>query len=850
MSEKSFDKENLKGDFPEQRGTDWKSEMDDFRQELKDYRDSHLEQLKGFESISLDPAYKRMFESGDLSTPEDEITRFYPKASSLFEKRNPIDLKKKVFIKVPPRLSQDVHIREFREDREVIRAQIAQMKRRARIRQSEDTAISQLNTTLRNIQAEIPIPRTRADVERSVGENLGWLSGVVIFLGLSVLYRYGISAGWIGEELRVVTGLTLGAVFLLSCYYMLISNSKAANFFLIIALFSCYYTLSLAVHDYFFFSPQTAFLIGAGITAVSFTLSALYQRRNLLFISYAGGFGMPLLLSTGDGNFYIYFTWIGLLAAASLLIAYLYSFRKVITVAILMSCTALIVWAFRGDLHAPRLFGLLVISTIYFTMFLVSLTAYYLRKSLTSPKTHYALVLLIHVLYLTALTVSLNALGQKGWVPVFLGVVAIFDMHYAFVLFRAQQHGTRFYRNFVVLSIILSAVAVFVHFRMISVNAAWAIQSVILLWLGMTLNQKVIKDWAVIVLAAALLAMLYNWTQTYWSSLVFPFMFNKGFLASSVTALSLAMFIAFFTAEKEDYLLLTFSKAYVTKVLGTLVLFIGYATFFFELLWNTKGLIGGAELRMLMIDAYTMLYVYVIRWIVLYLDIKRLQPTINFLATTSILTYILFGHWAALTLREAYLNEELPIYPFLVHYLNMGISVMLVITQIKYVSETKGETSGSYSSVIFFLTFVIGFHVTVEFEHIIILANGLTGTAYDELLTQVRLTGYSVLWSLISLVYMFIGFTNKIKSLRVIALAYFAITLLKFFVFDFWKLQPFAQIIATISIGAILWIASRMYRQLRVFVKRGSFMVDRDQLVSQDLITELTKAKLKNKGKE
>jgi uncharacterized membrane protein len=354
-------------------------------------------------------------------------------------------------------------------------------------------------------------------------------------------------------------------------------------------------------------------------------------------------------------------------------------------------------------------------------------------------------------------------------------------------------------------------------------------------WLGLQTKNVTLRNSGAFLVFGAMLSMLYNWGQTYWSANTLPFVLNAGFWSSVVTVGSLSLIIQLYNADENKYEILAFDKLYYTKLLGSFLLVIGYLTGLFELLWHTPDLVGGAPLRIILIDAYTMTYTLLIRYIVYTMDISRMKFTVGLMITLSVVVYLLFGHAAALSLRTSFILGELPVYPFLFHYINTLLSILLVYLQITDVIKFEGYTSGKYTTILWFMGAVAVFHLTYELEHSIVLVRAsLFDHSLDEALEQVRLTGFSILWSAISFVFMYLGVRFKLKELRVISLVLLGITLVKFFLFDFWKLALVGRITALIIIGLIFLAVSALYSRLKTLVQVGYLGHDRDNPLSQE----------------
>jgi len=78
--------------------------------------------------------------------------------------------------------------------------------------------------------------------------------------------------------------------------------------------------------------------------------------------------------------------------------------------------------------------------------------------------------------------------------------------------------------------------------------------------------------------------------------------------------------------------------------------------------------------------------------------------------------------------------------------------------------------------------------------------------------------GLPILWGLSSFALMWLGMKYKDRSLRIISLVLFAITLLKLFLFDIRNIPVAGKIAAFFSLGVILLIVSFMYQRLKKII--------------------------------
>lgn len=156
--------------------------------------------------------------------------------------------------------------------------------------------------------------KKKVNYEKFIGENLfGKIGILVLVVGIGLFVKYAIGKDWINETLRTILGFVAGAVLLffaerLCKKYRTFSSLLAGGAF---AVF--YLTVAIAFHYYHLFSQTMAFVILVSITVLMSALSILYDRRELAVISLAGGFIAPFLVSTGESNYMVLFTYLAVL---------------------------------------------------------------------------------------------------------------------------------------------------------------------------------------------------------------------------------------------------------------------------------------------------------------------------------------------------------------------------------------------------------------------------------------------------------------------------------------------------------------------------------------------------------
>ncbi|MPT33347.1 MAG: DUF2339 domain-containing protein, partial [Chryseobacterium sp.] len=151
------------------------------------------------------------------------------------------------------------------------------------------------------------------DIEKFIGENLINKIGILILvLGISFFVKYAIDKDWINEPARVGIGILAGALVMGIAHRLRKNYSAFSSVFVAGAISIFYFTIGIAFHDYHLFSQTVAFVIMVVITIFSVFVSVSYDRKELAVLSLIGGFAVPFMVSTGEGNYKILFTYIAI----------------------------------------------------------------------------------------------------------------------------------------------------------------------------------------------------------------------------------------------------------------------------------------------------------------------------------------------------------------------------------------------------------------------------------------------------------------------------------------------------------------------------------------------------------
>jgi uncharacterized membrane protein len=91
-------------------------------------------------------------------------------------------------------------------------------------------------------------------------------------------------------------------------------------------------------------------------------------------------------------------------------------------------------------------------------------------------------------------------------------------------------------------------------------------------------------------------------------------------------------------------------------------------------------------------------------------------------------------------------------------------------------------------------------------------------TTIDALQTVYVKVGLPILWGTLSFILMWLGMRHKARTLRIVSLTLFSVTLIKLFVFDIRNIPPAGKIAAFFCLGVMLLIVSFMYQKVKKII--------------------------------
>lgn len=361
----------------------------------------------------------------------------------------------------------------------------------------------------RQPQAKIPAIsagnlRNRGDLEARIGGNWFNRIGVLaIFLGVAFFLKYAVDNQWIGPTGRVLIGTAIGIAFLIGGERL---RQRYASYAYgltgggIAILYASIWFASGKRYD--LLSPTVAFALMAAVTATASLLAARYNALPIAVLGLIGGFLTPILLSTGVDNEAGLFSYIAVLDAGVLALAYSRHWRSLNYLSFI--ATVLMFAAWMNEWYRPeKLHTTILFLTLFFMIFALLAVLYNVVNRRATEWLDLTMVFSNALLYFGT---SYELLDDKyhSMLGLFAILVAAFYLGLGYFTFRRDAGDKLLVFTFMGLGLLFSILAVPIQFEQHWVTMGWAVEGAVMTWIGLRANDRTSRYAGLVVFAIAL----------------------------------------------------------------------------------------------------------------------------------------------------------------------------------------------------------------------------------------------------------------------------------------------------------------------------------------------------------
>ncbi|KQC02309.1 DUF2339 domain-containing protein [Pedobacter sp. Hv1] len=680
----------------------------------------------------------------------------------------------------------------------------------------------------------------KSDFEKFIGENLINKIGILILIiGVAIGAKYAIEHEMISPLTRIILGYAIGAG-LMAFAIRLKAKYESFSAVLLSGAIAILYFITYAAYTYYALIPQ-ALTFGLMVVFTSFTVIAAikYNQQVIAHIGLVGAYAVPFLLSDGSGKVVILFSYMAIINAGILVLAFKKYWKSLFYVSFALTWIIFLAWRVPLAENAGYFKISMLFSGLFFLTFYLTNLAYKVNKKEQFQITDIIILLLNSFIFYG---VGYYVLQQNPRGAELLGLFtlgnAIIHFIVCLVIYKLKLADKNLFYFILAMVITFITMAVPVQLSGNWVTIFWAIEAFILFYLGRTKNIAIYEKLSFPLIFLAFFSLLQDWAL---ASSEFSYLndytpvqsfFNVGFLSSCLCIASfLGMFLINRQVKDEQEIVKTSAvRQALTYCIPTILIITVYYTFRIEIANIFQNAFESTKINTtpsLKVGNFAYNYNYPLfktTWVYIYtlffaagltyLNLKKIKSkelavanlVINVLV---ILAFLTQGLYDLSELREAYISQSDKY--FSSGILNIGIRYIAIAFFALLILVCYQLSK----SDIFKLKFRTAFDYLLYIAILWVLSSELLQLLQLNGLENGYKLGLSILWGVYSLFLISMGLWKNKKYLRIGAIVLFGITLIKLCFYDLSSLGTISRTIVFISLGILLLIISFLYNKYK-----------------------------------
>jgi uncharacterized membrane protein len=690
------------------------------------------------------------------------------------------------------------------------------------------------------------VEESKRDFEAFVAENLMSKVGMLLLiLGILLLINLGIERGYISNGGQLLLGLTLGGLMLWQGNRVRKQNA-ISSLLVLGGIVVCYYTSFKFFDDFDISNQIVAFLINFCITCLAFGIAVWHDKKNLGNMAVIMGFlttywviKNTAMLGPKDGsshlNYSVVFTYLLLLNVLGLAISYYKKWIHVSTISFLTSIAVFSWWLlFKANfILVQDINNALVFATLYYLVFFLTNVVFSVKKGIPLSEMNYLVLITNSLFYTFSMYVVMNRTDNLSYFNWFLIFSGIFHAVYGSLLYlRKHEDQKLHYTTFggAIFFISLAALRLLAKEHW---NTFFAIEAVLLMFLGLKLSLPLFKRAATIATVLLMLTLFMNWFSFYQKEYLMHFLFNGATFTTFCTLVASGLLIFLLSAQDDLEEMGFLPAASYRDLLSSFIIFVLFLQGNIELLYHNVSNFGNNSFRWLLIGFFNLSFLLGLRLFGKTFHYKATTQNSSLLLVLMGVLYLLMGQMQAVTLRNEYLEGlsaglESSIFingyaleQFFFHYLNLALTIFGLAWILYDLAHKEDSNPTQFTALSYYTYFLVMVYATCELVHVGTIVLFEKGDVVDEIVDLLQTYSLVPFWAMLSFGYVVAGMRWKLREMRVFGMVLLILILGKFFIVDFWRFEPLGKIIALIVIGIILLRISWIYNQLHSITVEG-----------------------------
>jgi hypothetical protein len=675
-----------------------------------------------------------------------------------------------------------------------------------------------------------PKLKKNSDIEKFIGENLMSKIGIIILvLGIAFFVKYAIDKNWINEYWRVAIGILIGGAIIFLAHYMRKTYKTFSSILTGGGFAVLYFTIGIAFHLYHMFqypSPAITFIILVIITILSVLFSLLYDKKELAIFSQLGGFCVPFMVSTGQDNYVLLFSYLLILNIGLMGIAYYKKWHIVNIIGFVATLILYSIWITNNFIFGSNrpYFGAFLFGSLFYLIFFILNILNNIKERKSFNGIEIGMILSNNLFFFLNGLVILNTFHEGMFKGLFTLIMGIYN--FGWLLFLYNRKNIDRTLIYVLVGLVLSLISLTIPIQLNghSITLFWSAELVILLWLWQKSKISLLKTGSFVILILVIISLLMDWDKIYFNGFTYlPIIANRVFITGFVALIAIGITKYQLKKEEEvDFIPGFLSVNHYDSLLSVLIFISVYFTLFFELWYQLNRFFDVAPFRQTIYALYNFTYIAVAIYLSKKQNHTKTLQFFNYLALIGLLVFIFYY------LPQIKDSRDVFLYKHQLTALNYGIHYFIYLpigSIIYFISKENKSLFGKESNVsqflIWFFVFFIVLVTSIELDNIILTSYSgvMTNLNESDLLNQVHKTGYPILWGFLAFIFMILGMKYKNKTFRIQSISLLALIILKLFIVDFRSMSQGGKIASFIFLGVIFLIISFLYQKLKVIIQ-------------------------------
>lgn len=348
-----------------------------------------------------------------------------------------------------------------------------------------------------------------SEFELAIGQKWILLAGLLTTIfGVGYFLKYSFEQGWIGPAGRVAMAYLWGIIFLVSGKYFYKKDFKTFGLSIIgggIATF--YFSTFAAFQLYQLFGDVFSFAIMMGITIFACFLAVIYDNKWLAALSVVGGFLTPVLLSTGSNNYMVLFTYMAILNAGILGVAFNRKWEIVSLLGFIFTYILYCGW-FAEYYNDETFWPAIIFLNIYFLIYTLVPFAYQQLKEKGDSLKEFFIVTPNALLAFSFSFYMIDSKFSLVWVSTVSIMYAVVFLAIASYLFKQGKEAYDSFVIFIAQAALFVLITIPIIFSGNWITVFWSAIALVLLWMGQTLKRKSIIWGAYVVSSIVIIKLI------------------------------------------------------------------------------------------------------------------------------------------------------------------------------------------------------------------------------------------------------------------------------------------------------------------------------------------------------